>query len=113
MSSIFLVAGVEEATNPATFILAKECFARFGTVFDFEQEIFLNTRILTYFKMQLNRSALRKEIYSVTVVIISKIIYSKIKKVFDILVYLLHWKPKHTVLLSPCGLAVDHDSRTK
>ena len=75
MSSIFLVAGVEEATNPATFILAKECSARF------EQETFLNTKILANFKMQLNRSILRKEICSV--VIISEIIYSKIAKVFD------------------------------
>ena len=102
MSSIFLAAGVEEATNPATFILAKECSARF------EQETFLKTKILANFKMQLNRSILRKEICSV--VIISEIIYSKIAKVFQTLLYLVYWKPKHSALLSSCGLAVDHYS---
>ena len=69
----------------------------------------MNTKILANFKMQLNRSILRKEICSV--VIISEIIYSKIAKVFDTLVYLVYWKPKHSTLLSPCGLAVDHDSK--
>ena len=87
MSLIFLVAGVEEATNSATFILAKECFARFPTVFDFEQETFLNTRILTNFKTQLNRSMLRNEVCSV--IVISKITCSKIAKLFDILVNLV------------------------
>ena len=41
----------------------------------------MKTKILANFKMQLNRSILRKEICSV--VIISEIIYSKIAKVFD------------------------------
>ena len=68
------------------------------------------TKILANFKMQLNRSILRKEICSV--VMITEIIYSKIAKVSDTLVYLVYWKPKHSALLSSCGLAVDHDTRT-
>ena len=66
------------------------------------------TKILANFKMQLNRSILRKEICSV--VMITEIIYSKIAKVSDTLVYLVYWKPEHSALLSSCGLAVDHCS---